>query len=208
MITKPLFSTLVSLSSMLMLVGTAQAQGLFGGPYFVPYNPQPRYVSPCGPSGCPTNVTYGYASRTNCPGGVCNQPGYGYIPNSAPRGYGMTNGTCGLNGCSTGGCANGSCTPRCPNGQCFPNNGGMRTTPYDYGYPSQTLPMPPVPTSDYLSNRPSYYNDEPPTQAAPPAYLDPRSNPYYGASRGDRYDTATADRSRSRFEADRSPFYP
>ena len=84
----------------------------------------------------------------------------------------------------------------------------MRTTPYDYGDPSKTLPLPPVPTSDYLSNRPSYYNDEPPTQAAPPAYLDPRSNPYYGASRGDRYDTATADRSRSRFEADRSPFYP
>ena len=208
MIAKPLFSMLVCLGSTLMLASTAQAQGLFGFPFFTSYNSQPRYVSPCGPNGCPTNVNAGYIPRTSCPGGVCNVSGSGYSSNYTPRGYGTTNGACGSNGCSTGTCANGSCSPRCPNGQCQPSNGGMRTMPNDYGYQSRTLPMPPVPQREYLSTRPAYYSDELPTRVAPPAYLDPRSNPYYGASRGDRYDTATIDRSPSRFDTDRSPFYP
>ena len=80
--------------------------------------------------------------------------------------------------------------------------------PYDDNYPSRTLPMPAIPQRDYNSNRPAYYYDELPTRVAPPAYLDPRSNPYYGASRGDRYDTSTVDRSRATFGSDRSPFYP
>ena len=206
MIAKPLFSLLVCLGSTLMLAGTAQAQGLFGFPFSAPYNPQPRYASPCGPNGCPTNVNNGYAPRTNCPGGVCNVSGNGYSPNYAPRGYGMTNGSCGPSGCSAGSCANGSCSTRCPNGQCGPNNGGMRTMPDDYGYQNRTLPMPSVPQREYNSNRPAYYSDELPARVAPPTYLDPRSNPYYGASRGDRYDAATVDL--SRFETDRSPFYP
>ena len=206
MISKPLFSLLVCFGSTLMLAGTAQAQGLSGFPFFAPYNPQPCYASPCGPNGCPTNVNYGYAPRTNCPGGVCNVSGNGYSSNSAPRGYGMTNGSCGPSGCSAGSCANGSCSTRCPNGQCGPNNGGMRTMPDDYGYQNRTLPMPSVPQREYNSNRPAYYSDELPARVAPPTYLDPRSNPYYGASRGDRYDAATVDL--SRFETDRSPFYP
>lgn len=208
MISKPLFSLLVCLGSTLMLAGTAQAQGLFGFPFVGPYNVQPRYASPCGPNGCPTNSNYGYAPRTNCPGGVCNAPCSGYSANYAPRGYGMADGVCGPNGCSTGSCANGSCSSRCSNGQCSPSNGGTRTMPYDDGYPSQSLPMPPVPRREYNSSRQRYYSDELPAQVAPPTYLDPRSNPYYGASRGDRYDTATVDRSRSRFDSDRSPFYP
>ena len=216
MIAKPLFSLLVCLGSMLLLTGTAQAQGLCGFPFSAPYHPQPRYVSPSGWSGGPTNVNYGYAPRTNCSGGVCNVRSGGYSANYAPRGYGMPNGDCGRIGCSTGSCHNDSCANcSCDNGSCsprFPNNGGRRAMPYDsddgYGYPSQTLPMPPVPSREYNSNRPAYYEDELPARVAPPAYLDPRNNPYYGASRGDRYDTATVDRSRSRFETDRSPFYP
>ena len=208
MIAKPLFSLLLCFGSTLMLADTAQAQGLFGFPSFAPYNPQPRYVSPCGPNGCPTNANNGYVSRTNCPGGVCNVPGNGYSSNYAPRGYGMTNGVCGPNGCPAGSCANGSCSPACPNGQCDTSNGGMRTMPYDNGYPSRTLPMPAAPQREYNSNRPGDYDDELPARVAPPAYLDPRGNPYYGASRSDRYDTTTANRSRSRFESDRSPFYP
>ncbi|MBC8117917.1 MAG: hypothetical protein H7062_26295 [Candidatus Saccharimonas sp.] len=208
MIAKPLFSMLVCFSSTLMLAGTAQAQGLFGFPFIAPYNPQPRYASPCGPNGCPTNVNAGYVSRTNCPGGVCNVSGNGYSSNYVPRGYGMTNGACGPNGCSTGSCANGSCSPSYPNGQRYPSNNGMRTMPHDYGYQSRTLPMPAAPARDYNSNRPSYYYEELPARVAPPTYLDPRSNPYYGAGRGDRYDSATVNRSRSRFETDRSPFYP
>ena len=208
MVAKPFTSMLVCIGSLLMTASAAQAQGLFGVPFFAPYNAQPRYASPCGPNGYPTNVNYGYAPRTNCPGGVCNQPGYGYSSNYAPRGYGMTNGACGPNGCSAGACASGSCSPRCPNGQCIPSNGGMRTMPYDYGYPSQTLPMPAAPQRDEISNRPSYYYDELPDRAAPPAYRDPRDGFYPGASRDNRYDISTVDRSRSRFETDRSPFYP
>ena len=208
MIAKPLYSMLVCFSSMLVLAGTAQAQGLFGIPFFAPYNPQPRYASPCGPNGCPTNVNSGYAPRTNCSGGVCNAPRSGYSANYAPRGYGMANGVCGPNGCSTGSCANGSCSPRCSNGQCSPSNGGSRTMPYDYGNPARTLPLPTAPQGGYSSNRPAYYGDELPVRAAPPAYLDPRNNPYYGASRSDRYDTARVDRSRSRLDSDLSPFYP
>lgn len=199
MIAKPLFSMLVCFSSTLMLAGTAQAQGLFGFPFFAPYNPQPRYASPCGPNGCPTNVSAGYVSRTNCPGGVCNVAGNGYTANYAQPGYGTTSGACGPNGCSTG---------SCENGQCYPSNGGGRTMPYNYNSPNRTLPTPVAPPREYNSNRPNYYYDELPARVNPPTYLDPRSNPYYGASRSDRYDTSTADRSRSRFDTDRSPFYP
>ena len=208
MIAKPLFSMLVCFGSTLMLAGTTQAQSPFGFPFFAPYNPQPRYASPCGPNGCPTNVNAGYVSRTNCPGGVCNVTGNGYSSNYAPRGYGITNGVCGPNGCSTGSCVNGSCSPINPNSLSYPNNGGRRTTPYDYSYQNRTLPMSPAPQREYNPNRPSYYYDELPARVNPPAYLDPRSNPYYGASRGNRYDTSTVDRSQSRFETDRSPFYP
>ena len=84
----------------------------------------------------------------------------------------------------------------------------MRTRPYDNGYQSRTLPMPAAPPGEYNSSRPSYYDNELPARVAPPTNLDPRSNPYYEASRGDRYDTATVDRSRLRFDSDRSPFYP
>ena len=208
MIAKPLFSMLVCFGSTLMLAGTAQAQGLSGFPFLSPYNPQPRQAAPCGWNGGPVNLNYGYAPRTNCAGGACNAPRSGNSSNHAPGGYGMMNEGCGPNGCSTGMGANGSCSTRCPNGQCPPSNGGMRTRPYDDGYQSRTLPMPPVPQREYNSNRPAYYSDELPARVAPPAYLDPRSNPYYGASRGDRYDTATVDQSRSRFETNRSPFYP
>ena len=208
MIAKPLFTLLACFGSTLLLAGTAQAQGLFGFPFMAPYNPQPRYASPCGPNGCPTNVSAGYVSRTNCPGGVCHVPIRGYSSNYAPRGYGMTNGVCGPNGCSTCACGKSSCPQCCANGQYNPSNRRMRTMPYDYGYPSRTLPMPAAPLREYNSNRPAYYDDELPARVAPPAYLDPRNNPYYGASRDDQYGTTTVNRSRSRFETDRSPFYP
>lgn len=208
MIARPLFSMLVCFSSTLMLAGTAQAQGLFGFPFFAPYNAQPRYVSPCGPNGCPTNVNTRYAPRTNCPGGVCSVPNYGYSSNYAPRGYGVTNGVCGQNGCPTCNCGRSNCPQCCPSGLCAPNYGNARTLPYDYGYPSRTLPMPATPPRDDQSYRPRYYDEELPARMTPPAYRAPRSDYYYGAGRSDRYDTATADRSRSKFEADRSPFYP
>ena len=208
MIAKPLFSMLVCFSSTLMLAGAAQAQGLSGFPFLSPYNPQPRQAAPCGWNGGPVNLNYGYAPRTNGAGGACNVSGYGYSSNCSSRGSGLTNGSCGAGGCSTGACAGGCVPPRGSFGQYVPNNGGMRTMPRDYGYSNRTLPMPPVPPREYNSKRPAYYSDELPARVAPPAYLDPRSNPYYGASRGERYDTAAFDRSRSRFDSDRSPFYP
>lgn len=208
MIARTLSSMLVSISSVLLMTGTVQAQGLFGVPFFTPYNSRPQYVSPCGPGGCPTAAGYSSVQRSSCPGGVCTVPSYSYSSNYAPRSYGLSSGSCGPNGCSTAPCVGGNCPTSCPNGQCLPGNGVIRTMPNNYGYPTRSLPMPAAPVREYNTNRPIYYYDDVPVRSAPPSYLDPRVNPYYGASRNYRNDAAAVETRKTTFGTDRSPFYP
>ncbi len=80
--------------------------------------------------------------------------------------------------------------------------------PYGNGYPSRTVPMPAAPSRDYDTSRASYYYDELPARVTPPAYRTPRDDYFYGANDRDRFETTSVDRSRTRFETDRSPFYP
>lgn len=224
MTAKTFFNSMASFGATLLLAGSAQAQSFFGLPLFGPVNNPPRYVSPCGPQGCPTNVYTGYGQR-NCSGGVCN----------APMNYAPT--VCGPRGCWTPSngprttdciCGNGVCVGNCPNPICqsgrgcasgnLPMNSGNPRC-YGGGYSGYTVPnIPPrevYPNSydvprGYGSYRPIYRYEDVPSQVAPPVYRAPRyENGYYpGASRERDIETTQLDRSRSRFDSDRSPFYP
>ena len=168
---------------LLLLTGSAHAQGWWGAPY----NPQPRYVSPCGPQGCSTRNS-GYSNQPSCANGVCNQPRYGYSTNYAPQTRFYSN------------------APR-----------GNAPWDYGYsGYSAPNrVPQEYVAPQGYGSYRPSYQYDRPydqyeavPYRAAPQPTRMPRYDDEFSANNPRGFETTSVDRSRTDFGNQQSPFYP
>lgn len=172
---------------LLLLTGSAHAQGWWGAPCNAPYNPQPRYVSPCGPQGCSTRNS-GYSNQPSCANGVCNQPRYGYSTNYAPQTRYYSN------------------APR-----------GNAPWDYGYsGYSAPNrVPQEYVAPQGYGSYRPSYQYDRPydqyeavPYRAAPQPTRMPRYDDEFSANNPRGFETTSVDRSRTDFSNQQSPFYP
>ena len=205
------FTTLLSgVGGLLLLAGSAHAQGSWDAPGMGRCNPQPRYVSPCGPAGCSTN-------RSGCANGVCNQPPrYDYSTNYGPRGDACL--SCGQYSRAGRGCANGSCAsqPR------YYSNPPIKNAPWDDGYSGYAAPNR-VPQGyaaaprGYGSYRPNSQYDQPdyrheaaPYRAAPQPTRAPRyyGDDEYSASNLRGFETTSVDRSRGAGTNGRSPFYP
>ena len=205
---KPLITLLSGVGGLLLLAGSAHAQGFWGAPGIGRCNPQPRYVSPCGPAGCSTN-------RSGCANGVCNQPRYGASTNYGPRGDACLG--CGQCSAAGRGCANGSCVSQSR----YYSNTPIGNASWDNGYSGYTAPNR-VPQGyfapqDYGSYRPNYQYDRPdyryeavPYRAAPQPTRAPRyyGDDEYSASNLRGFETTSVDRSRGDVANGRSPFYP
>lgn len=206
---KPLITLLSGVGGLLLLAGSAQAQGPWGAPGMGRCNPQPRPVSTCGPAGCSIR-SGGCVTPPSCANGVCNQPPrYGYSSNYGSRGVACL--SCGQYSGAGRGCANGNCSaqPR------YYSNPPMGNAPWDNGYSGYVAPNR-VPQG-YGSYRPSYQHDQPDYryEAAPyrPAPQPARGPRYYGddeysASNPRGFETTSVDRSRGDMAHSRSPFYP
>ncbi len=196
---KPLTTLMTGVGSLLLLAGSAHAQGWWGAPCATPYQPQPRYASPCGPQGCSTRNS-GYSNQLGCANGLCNQPRDGYSTNYAPRGNG---------------CANGTCSPQ-PR---YYSNTPRGNAPGDYGYSGYSAPnrgpQEYVAPQGYGSYRPSYQSDRPdyqyeptPNRAAPQPARMPGYDDEFSANNQRGFETTSVDWSRTGFDNQRSPFYP
>ncbi len=217
---KPLITLLSGVSSLLLLAGSADAQGFWGAPCAVPYRPQPRTASPCGPAGCSIR-SGGCVAQTGCANGVCNQPRNGYSTNYSPRGNACL--SCGQYSGAGRGCANGNCATQTR----YYSNPAVENAPWDNGYSGYGAPNR-VPQGyvtpqgygapqGYGSYRPSYQYNQPDYryEAAPyrPTPQPARGPRYYGddeysASHSRGFETTSLDRSRSDLSHSRSPFYP
>ncbi len=201
---KPLITLLSGVGGLLLLAGSAHAQGWWG----MPYQPQPRYVSPCGPAGCSTN-------RSGCANGACNQPRYGSSTNYGPRGDACL--SCGQCSGAGRGCANGNCVSQSR----YYSNTPIGNASWDNGYSGYAapnrVPQGYVAPQDYGSYRPNSQYDRPdyryeaaPYRAAPQPTRTPRyyGDDEYSASNLRGFETTSVDRSRGDVANGRSPFYP
>ena len=215
------FTTLLSgVGGLLLLAGSAHAQGFWGAPGIGRCNPQPRYVSPCGPAGCSIR-SGGYVAQPGCANGVCNQPRYGDTTNYGPRGDACL--SCGQYSGAGRGCANGNCVSQSR----YYSNPPIGNAPWDngdsgYAAPNRVpqgyaAPQGYMAPQGYGSYRPSYQYDQPdyryeaaPYRAAPQPTRAPRyyGDDEYSASNLRGFETTSVDRSRGAVANGRSPFYP
>ena len=215
------FTTLLSgVGGLLLLAGSAHAQGFWGAPGIGQCNPQPRYVSPCGPAGCSIR-SGGYVAQPGCANGVCNQPRYGDTTNYGPRGDACL--SCGQYSGAGRGCANGNCVSQSR----YYSNPPIENAPWDngdsgYAAPNRVpqgyaAPQGYMAPQGYGSYRPSYQYDQPdyryeaaPYRAAPQPTRAPRyyGDDEYSASNLRGFETTSVDRSRGAVANGRSPFYP